>query len=146
MDDQHRAITESITRALATSLDVHLNIQSDCLVITEDKAHRILNQYLDHVRQRTAWHAPAGILVTLLLTFASTRFQPLSIGPAVVVAREYWQALFTLVTLGTLVWLVIAVHRAITCPTLDEVVARLKAESGKPTSGTVGANTSSSVV
>src|SRR5271169_2942357 len=81
---------------------VDTNVTQQIIVTTADKAHLCLIQALHRMERRNAWIAPAGILATLIVVFPTTTFQDF-IG----LSKEYWKAIFSVATVGTMIWLVI---------------------------------------
>ncbi len=103
---------------------VDTNVTQQIIVTTADKARLCLMQTLDRMEQRKAWIAPAGILATMIVVFPTTTFQDF-LG----LSREYWRALFSLITIGAFIWLVYALFRIRSSLTIDQIVDRLRTES-----------------
>lgn len=103
---------------------VDTNVTQQIIITTADKATLCLMQTLDRMEQRRAWIAPAGILATLIVVFPTTTFQDF-LG----LSKEYWRALFSLSTIGTTIWLVVALLRIGKSLTIDQIVDRLRNES-----------------
>lgn len=103
---------------------VDTNVTQQIIVTTADKARLCLMQTLDRMEQRKAWIAPAGILATMIVVFPTTTFQDF-LG----LSRDYWRALFLLVTIGAMIWLIHALLRIRGSLTIDQIVDRLRSES-----------------
>ncbi len=80
--------------------EVHTNVSSDIIQITEDKALICLMQNFDQLRYRDAWQVPAGILATLLTVMVTAAPQD-KFG----LSKETWAALGWVSTLLTGAWL-----------------------------------------
>jgi hypothetical protein len=107
--DEERPAAEPITIDLGLNQliqRVDTNITQQIIVTTADKARLCLMQSLDRMERRRAWVAPAGILATLIVVFPTTTFRDF-LG----LSKEYWRAVFSLVTLGTVVWLIACLRK-----------------------------------
>jgi hypothetical protein len=80
--------------------DIHTNVSSDVIQITEDKALICLMRYFEHLRERDAWQVPAGILATLL-TVMVTAAPTEKFG----LPKETWTAIGLVSTGATAAWL-----------------------------------------
>jgi hypothetical protein len=103
---------------------VDSNITQQIILTTADKARLCLMEALDRLERRRAWIAPAGILATLVVVFPTTTFQDF-LG----FSKEYWRAIFSMVTLGALTWLIVCLYRMRASITVEEVVDRLRTDS-----------------
>jgi hypothetical protein len=103
--------------------EIHSNLSSDLIQITEDKALICLMQNFDRLRSRDAWQAPAGILATLatvMVTAAPTNQWGLS--------KETWTAIGLVSTVATAAWLIRDLFRRWTGKPVDprSIVNELK--------------------
>ncbi len=80
--------------------EVHTNVSSDIIQITEDKALIYLMENFDRLRNRDAWQVPAGILATLLTVMVTAAPQD-KFG----LSKETWAALGWVSTALTGAWL-----------------------------------------
>lgn len=121
------ASSEIVTGALAEQIvqntKLHLNLSQDAIVITEDKVHLCLLKHLGAVAARERWMAPAGVLLTLAVTFATTDFRD-----ALWLSKYTWQAIFIIVGVLTAVWLVKSLWTLRGAPSVEDVVAVMKRE------------------
>ena len=104
---------------------VHLNLQQDMIVVTEDRLRLDLNDFSNSIRIRHEWQVPAGMLITEVATFLTASFHD-----ALGVSGEQWQALFRALIVLTCVWLLAALFRGRGASSTDLVIERLKA--GQP--------------
>jgi len=79
---------------------VHFNVGQEIVVTTEDKVWRILTNHLSRIEKRDAWITPLGILITLLVVFATTSFQQF------LFSAETWEAIFVIAVWLSLFWFV----------------------------------------
>lgn len=99
---------------------VYGDLAQEVIQITADKLKLILQQYLSTVINRQQWVAPAGILLTLAITFATTEIKELWL------SADTWKAIFVLSTIGTIVWLLIVLFKIRKMETIDDLVERIK--------------------
>lgn len=102
---------------------IHTNLDQEVIQITEDKLRLVLGEHLDHVSDRQSWIAPLGLLIAVVTTLVTSTFKDVGL------KSTTWEAIFWLVGIASLVWLLSAAYRAIRAPTLDDVVARVKNRS-----------------
>jgi hypothetical protein len=103
--------------------EVHSNVSSDIIQITEDKALICLMRNFDLLRNRDAWQVPAGILATLLTVMITAAPQD-KFG----LSKEIWAALGWVSTLLTGVWLIRELFRLFSGKHVDphSIVMELK--------------------
>jgi len=100
---------------------VHVNVGQQVIVTTEDRVRLCLNEHLHSVEQRRSWVAPLGILIALVLSLATT-----SCRDALSVSKYTWHALFVLLTIACVVWLIARLIRAGSSLSIGDVIDRLK--------------------
>jgi hypothetical protein len=115
-----KIVTDALASQIVQNTTLHLNLSQDAIVITEDKVRLCLMEHLAKLEARKDWIAPAGILVTLIATFASTTFKNFILEAAV------WEALFILLTVFDIGWLFVCVKRARNAPRIEDVVSSMK--------------------
>ena len=99
---------------------VHGNLSQQVIQITVDRLSLILHKKAGYVGRRREWLVPAGIVLTIVLTFATTTFKDW------VLPAATWSAAFLLVGALCVVWCVIAVFRALTSGTIEDLVEQIK--------------------
>lgn len=105
-------------------VDVHVNVDQEIIQITEDKLRLILKDHLDSVALKGSWVAPFSVLVSVVTTFCTAKFDSfIGLGP------EFWKSSFTLVGIASAVWLYVAFRRGQKVMTIDEFVNRVKNKS-----------------
>ena len=113
-----------ITPQQLTVTAVHENLSQEVLAITVDKLRLSLNEHAKQLGGSKDWAAPAGILVTIVLTFATATFQKwggLEAGT--------WHTVFAMAGIGTAVWLVATLFGLAKAPTVDQLIEELKKPS-----------------
>jgi hypothetical protein len=99
---------------------VHDNVAQEVVRITVDRLKLVLSQHLEDLEARRQWIAPLGIVLTLLITFATTTFKEF------VFPAATWEAFFMMATLLCSVWFVRTAYRSWRAGSVDDVVERLK--------------------
>lgn len=97
-------------------------VPPDQLVVSEDKLHNVLNEYKDSLQAKDGWVAPAGIGVTLLLTFATADFRDF-LG----ISGASWKGFFLLAIVLDLIWALRTLIVRGGSMTIAEIVTALKA-------------------
>lgn len=105
-------------------VDVHVNVDQEIIQITEDKLRLILKDHLHSLTHKGGWIAPFGLLVSIVTTFCTAKFDTF-IG----LGSDFWRALFTLVAVVSVFWLVVAIKRGREVLTLDELINKVKNKS-----------------
>jgi hypothetical protein len=108
--------------------NLYINIKSDVIVITEDKARHCLRDSMEIMGKREAWQVPAGILATLVtVLLTATTHDALGIPAAT------WTAVEMIMTVFGFWWLIICLFkfRLTAKPTVDSVISQMKRLSAK---------------
>lgn len=100
--------------------EVHSNIEQRLIQITEDKLTLILNDHIKHMESKNSWVAPLGILITLMVVFATTDFKQAYF------SADTWKAIFVITTLLSSVWLIKAVISAFKAISVNDVIEKIK--------------------
>jgi hypothetical protein len=105
-------------------VDIHINVDQEIIQITEDKLRLILKDHLDSVSQSGGWVSPLSLLLSIIATFCTAKFDTfLGLGP------EFWRSLFSLAGLASLVWLLVAWRKSYKALTIDELIKKIKNKS-----------------
>jgi hypothetical protein len=108
--------------------NLYINIKSDVIVITEDKARHCLRDSMDVMGKREAWQVPAGILATLVtVLLTATTHDALGIPAAT------WTAVEMIMTVFCFWWLIICLFkfRLTNKSSVDSVISQMKRLSAK---------------
>lgn len=77
------------------------NIDTNLIIITEDKLENCLLKHLRYLRVKRMWITPFTLALSLIAALSATKFEVDLFN----IPRSVWQAGFYLCTLGCLVWL-----------------------------------------
>jgi hypothetical protein len=123
-EPQQPAFVEAISKNIQAINAVHVNVSQEYIMITEDKTFRCLTQWQSRVERKHAWLAPLTLCGSMLLTFVTATFRD-----ALGMSKETWQAVFMLGIAASIVWMIVAVWRALTVrgeQTVEELIEQLK--------------------
>jgi hypothetical protein len=129
--DAAKIISNTVSSPLVQNTRVHINVTQEVIVVTEDKVRLCLHNHLVRLEARNRWIAPAGILLTIVVAFATTTFRDF------VLPASTWQAVFFLFGLFSFGWLIKALLNARGAPTLEDVLGELKRVQVKETTDVV---------
>lgn len=105
---------------------VHSNLDQEIIQITEDKLRLVLNEHVSHVEQRKSWIAPLGILIAIITAFATSNFKD-----AFLIKSATWEAIFIITGIISLSYLIICIVTAVKCPSVQDIVDKIKNRSVK---------------
>lgn len=105
---------KSLADQLRINVDVvHINTSQQLIITTEDKLHLCLLRNKQYLGKKTAWITPLGILLTLVVTFATTTFRDIGF------SAYTWEAIFFIAGILAFVWLLWAIIQAIRAKSVD---------------------------
>ena len=102
----------------------HVNVKSDLIEITDDKLENILLKHLDKLGTRRHWLLPFSLLVTVSLALSTADFKT-----AFNVKPEVWKAIFILVVVVSVIWLIRDLYIRFKCrgeATIDDLITKIK--------------------
>lgn len=99
---------------------IHGDLSQEVVRITVDRMCLILHQHRDGIQRNHDWIAPAGILLSFLLTFVTTDFKEWFLPAAT------WQAVFVISAVLTAGWLIRSLAKRAKAPTLEDLIQKLK--------------------
>jgi hypothetical protein len=117
------APNKSIQQAMAEDSIVYRNVGQEVIETTADKVRLCLRDYQDSLRSQRDWVAPLALIITLVTTLATSTFKNL------IVSASLWQGTYLVAAIGTSMWLIYSVARAITlrkATSVETVVQKLK--------------------
>lgn len=99
---------------------LNINVSQEVIVTTEDKIVLCLHEYLENIDKRRSWIAPFGILLTILMTLATTTFR------SIFFPAETWQAIFVIAAVLSGVWLAVSLYQSPKAMSVQDIVKKLK--------------------
>lgn len=118
--EQSQSALDFASQLIQKGSKVYLGVGQEFVFTTEDKIRLCLNRHLSRMGKRRAWIAPAGILLTILVVFATTQFRNFGL------RAETWQAMFIISALLCFGWFARSIWEARVSTSLEDVVAELK--------------------
>jgi len=104
----------------------HNNLDQSIIRITEDKVRLVLIEYENNGHDKKGWITPLGFLITFIMVPITTSYKDVFD-----IKAETWAAIFIILTIGSGVWLIWSIWKAMSKKmTLDDVINKLKNSSG----------------
>ena len=103
-----------------TARKVSFNTDIDVIVTTEDKLKLVLSEWQHFANSRDAWIAPAGILISMLITVVTADFRKILLEAAV------WQAIFYVTLVLVFGWLLRALWKRPKNKSRDDFIRQIK--------------------
>lgn len=100
---------------------VDKNINQHIIVVTADKAKLCLLEARDRTIAANSWQTPAGLLITFVVVFTTATFHDV-----LTLTKEFWRALFVLLTLASAAWLAHALVKLRQAMSIDEILELLR--------------------
>ena len=100
-----------------------VNVSSNFITISEDKAKLCLRDYIENHKQRISWITPLSLFLTILLTLLTTDFKD-SFG----LTNVHWESIFIILGFITLGQLIFSLFKRRKYMTIDNLVDIMKKE------------------
>jgi hypothetical protein len=101
--------------------EVHSNLTAEVIEITSEKLELILRDHVSCLAKENGWHAPLGILVTIVLVLLTTGFKD-SFG----LTADSWSAVFFISAFLSGGWLIKALIIRNKSISVEELLDRVK--------------------
>ena len=99
---------------------IYKNTDQELIIVTRDKLQLCMQKMIDRMAARDRWMVPLGVLVPLILALVTTSFTE-----RFKVSGVAWEAIFVMLILFTLCWLLRAVRQRGKAITVDAIVEEL---------------------
>ena len=100
--------------------ETSVNISQSLITITKDRLELCLIKNKKCLNDASAWQVPAGILVSISATLASTTFKDFIFEAAV------WKAIFIIALILSIVWLIKALLARRNAPSIATVIEEIR--------------------
>lgn len=110
---------EDLQKKIANSVTFHDNLGERILTISESKLKLCLKDNIENLGSRSAWQAPAGVGLTILITIITSDFQDWFF------SKYTWQALFVMAGTLSFVWLCHSLYKMPGLKKADDIVNEL---------------------
>lgn len=97
-----------LEQELLIGCEFYDNITQVYIRTTEDKLRNILRDFKEAYTTKYSWTTPLALLLSFLATVLTATF-----GEKFGCSKEFWEAFFYFLILGSVIWLVVAVGKAL---------------------------------
>jgi hypothetical protein len=112
---------------LSKNLTIHKNFKQEIIITTADKIKLVLINTREILTSQRDWWTPFGLLISCVTTLCTADFKDAFGG-----TKEYWQAMFVLLTIFSAVWLLITIFKLIKNrgqDDLNKIIEQIKLKS-----------------
>ena len=112
---------------LSKNLTIHKNVKQEIIITTADKIKLVLISTREILTAQREWWTPFGLLISFLTTLCTADFKD-----ALGLLKEFWHAIFVLLTLGSTIWLLISFYKLYKNwgkDNLDNIIENIKLKS-----------------
>mgnify|MGYP007073242006 CR=1 FL=1 len=97
-----------ISDELSKNLRIHNNVKQDIIITTADKIKLVLISTKEILTSQRDWWTPLSLLVSFVTTLCTANFKD-----AFGVTKEFWHAIFVVLTIFSFFWLVKTIYKLI---------------------------------
>ena len=91
---------------LSKNLTIHKNVKQEIIVTTSDKIRIVLINAKEVLIAQRDWWTPFGLLISFITTLCTADFKD-----AFQLSREFWHAIFVLLTIASAFWFVYCIYK-----------------------------------
>lgn len=119
-----RELQIDLVDKISSGITTHFQVRQEVIITTKDKIDLALRKALPKYATRTAWVAPASVLLSLVLALTTTTFQ-LTWG----ISPDAWKAAFAVGALVAAAWTVWGILRSIRHLSYEQLLDAIAATS-----------------
>jgi len=130
-NDQNPGLSVDFGDELSKNLTIHKNVKQEIIITTADKIKLVLIVTKQILAAQRDWWTPSGLLISFVTTLSTADFKA-TFG----LAKEFWHALFFLLTLGSAIWLIVTLVRLYKNwgqDDLDKIIEKIKLKGAELT-------------
>jgi len=112
---------------LSKNLTIHKNVKQEIIITTADKIKLVLINTREILTAQRDWWTPFGLLISFITTLCTADFKD-----AFGLTKEFWRAIFVLLTLGSAIWLLKSFYKLYKNwgkDNLDNIIENIKLRS-----------------
>jgi hypothetical protein len=112
---------------LSKNLTIHKNVKQEIIITTADKIKLVLINTREILTAQRDWWTPFGLLISFITTLCTAEFKD-----AFGLTKEFWHAIFVLLTLGSAIWLLKSFYKLYKNwgkDNLDNIIENIKLRS-----------------
>ena len=109
---------------LSKNLTIHKNVNQEIIITTADKIKLVLISTKEILTSQRDWWTPFGLLISFITTLLTAEFKA-----AFGVTKEFWNAIFVLLTIFSFLWFCKSIYRLIKNwgeDDLNKIIAQIK--------------------
>ena len=99
---------------------LYVNVSQQVIITTEDKIKLCLNKHIKLAEKRREWVAPFTLMIAIITIFITSTFK------SFLFSSETWQAIFTIIGLGSLIWFGMTIKNAFKKINIDIIIYEMK--------------------
>ena len=137
-----QALSVDFGDELSKNLTIHKNVKQEIIITTEDKIKLVLINTKEIMTSRRDWWTPFGLLVAFITTLCTADFKT-----AFSLSKEFWHAIFVLLTIFSAGWFVMTIYKLIKNwgqDDLNKIIEQIKLKGQEVTNETAPGNSTSS--
>ena len=105
-NEQNPGLSVDFGDELSKNLTIHKNVKQEIIITTADKIKLVLISTKQILAAQRDWWTPTGLLISFVTTLSTADFKE-TFG----VAKEFWHALFVILTFASAIWLIQTLYR-----------------------------------
>ena len=112
---------------LSKNLEIHTNVNQEIIITTADKIKLVLINTREVMTSQRDWWTPAGLLTSFITTLCTADFKD-----AYGVSKDFWRAIFVLMTLFSAIWLLKTLYKLVNSwgqDDLSKIIEQIKLKS-----------------
>lgn len=104
--NNNQGLSVEIGDELSKNLTIHKNVKQEIIITTADKIKLVLINTREILTSQRDWWTPAGLLISFVTTLSTADFKD-----ALGVSKQFWNALFVLLTIASAIWLIKSLYK-----------------------------------
>lgn len=138
-NDNAQGLSIDVGDELSKNLTIHKNVKREIIITTADKIKLVLISTKEILTAQRDWWTPFGLLISFITTLCTAEFKE-TFG----LAKEFWHAIFVLLTIGSAIWLLKSfcnLYKNWGQDNLDNIIEKIKLKNENTTDENESTNT-----
>jgi hypothetical protein len=126
-NENQQGLSVDFGNELSKNLTIHKNVKQEIIITTADKIKLVLINTKEILTAQRDWWTPFGLLISFITTLCTAEFKD-----AFGLTKEFWHAIFVLLTLGSAIWLLKSFYKLYKNwgkDNLDNIIENIKLRS-----------------
>jgi hypothetical protein len=123
-NENNQGLSVDFGDELSKNLTIHKNVKQEIIITTADKIKLVLISTKEILTAQRDWWTPFGLLISFITTLCTADFKE-----AFKIPKEFWHAIFVLLTIGSSIWLIRCLHKLYKNwgqDNLDNIIEKIK--------------------